>query len=221
MEKNKSMIVLFFLIFLTASPVLHAFNLGQLTSSSNDTSGSDNGTGSSDTLTLGTSSDEGTQKIKSVRIVEQPVEIKFSDLTKTMEIISSTEILTGEYYESGYLDVQQYKQVAVFVRPEKIFNDLVNNKKETVEYDLSAFFSIDDTPVDPKSEMNNEGWQEFGALASQPDGTSQPAFIKTATGKTAAGVLFTTLYGPYMRVRLTNLGSADSQRFRIVAYLIR
>ena len=65
-------------------------------------------------------------------------------------------------------------------------------------------------------------WQEFGSMLVGSEGTvSESSFTRLTTGSTTSRVLYTNVYGPFVRIVLKNLTPGKKCKFKIVAYLTR
>lgn len=157
-----------------------------------------------------------------VEVVETPVEIT-TPANKIQEIVPEVQLDFGEVYQSVYINVSDYSQIAFFVIPK---GTKASQDPLTLQYRLDAFFSVNqdmtgikdlDTKV---TKFIYPGWQEFGSILSE-ETPQKPSFFKTSTGDVPSFVLNTPVLGPYVRVELKNRASGERQKFKIVAYLVR
>jgi len=150
------------------------------------------------------------------------VDVKPANLSQV--ITNQVELEFEEEYESPYIEVKDYRNIAFYVLLEQSFS----LPSPRILYQLDAFFSL--RPVDRtllKIGLNNPsseatGWQEFGSVIVKPQTEKgESSFTRLTTGVTVSRVLYTSVYGPYVRVVLKNLTSNKTCKFKIVAYLTR
>ncbi len=166
-----------------------------------------------------TSEDDKPQKVEIIN--EEPVKIKDSSEGELKTITSGSQLKPLEDFESPYIDVREYKTVAVYVLPEKKLNDSVD-----IRYKVDAFFAVAADSAeykkfgDKSQNLYGEGSQEFGHIHVEETGGKEiPSFTKTTTGETTSRVLYSPVFGPFMRVKVRNLDSGETRKFQIVAYL--
>ena len=177
-------------------------------------------------LDLGGSSTAG--QTPEVKIADQPLKVEENTDGTILEIAGEVQLNNGETYESDYVDVKSY-HYATFYALEKNDNSIkvVSTPQAPARYQLDAYFTIDSNTTklmsmdDNKPKVINKGIQEFGSQLSKAEGDVQPSFEKLSTGETSSRVLYTRIYGPYVRVVLKSLSPKEQQRYRIVAYLTK
>lgn len=144
---------------------------------------------------------------------------------KTEEIVQSIMLAGGKSYKSIYLNVENYRKLVFYVVP---IRQLTEPRAEP-RYKLDALFSFEadtSSSLIPDINENNpveKGWEEFGSIRfSNREEKGEPFFYKLTTGETASRILVTKVYGPYVRIVLTNIAAPDtSQAYRVVAYMTR
>ena len=198
-----------YLLFLFPRP-LAAIDLNLGNTSNVASVDSSDGTEDSNT---GDTTTQPNDKPKKVKVVNGPVEVRLVDQSKIQEIVSGGSVNTDGIYRSDYIEVKDYKEIAFYVKPEK---DVHDPQKAAAVFQLNAFFSIENGK--PEEEP---GHQEFGAWLIEGPDTEKPHFLKTTTGETSSRVLFTPIYGPYVRVELKNSNPGDTRKFKITAFLNR
>ena len=178
-------------------------------------------------IDLGPVSGGAASEAAEVKVVNEepvPVAISATGLSQLLEITASVQLEKDEDYRSPYLDVQGYRTVSFFVIPVKVLNE----PQADIQYRLDAFFGADAATADYKkfgkedSELiGGGGSQQFGAV--EVEGLTEKAmFTKLTTGVTGGDrVLTIPVYGPFVRIVLTNLTEDDRRKFRIAAYMTR
>ena len=140
------------------------------------------------------------------------------------EIIHETQLKQGEDYRSEFLDIREFQYISIYVIP---LVEVLNRPEETVRYQLDAYFSIDTSMTtllkfgETQEEVANAGFQEFGSMQTDEQGILVPRFEKLTTGETTGRVLHSRVYGPFLRVVLTNLTPDERRKFKVIAFLTR
>ncbi|MFH1837171.1 MAG: hypothetical protein ABH862_03555 [Candidatus Omnitrophota bacterium] len=177
---------------------------------------------------FGQSSDQEASPVKIIQPVAgeqvEPVSVEVKVVSETRVIRNRIELNFEEEYESDYIDVRDYRNIAFYVLPESGTSSPVPDAL----YRLDAFFSLENTKEtlweigSTKAARLSIDWQEFGSMIVKPDGTSEElSFVRLTTGETMSRVLYTNVYGPFVRVVLKNLTPEKKYRFKITAYLTR
>ena len=150
---------------------------------------------------------------------------KEEDESKIKEVGSAITLESQEVYQSNYLQVQGYRQVAFYVGPGvSVINEIA--QPVVLTYQLDAYFSLEGSLTGVKDFESNKtkylrpGWKEFGYQQDE-GGAERPFFVKTTTGETTSRVLVVPVYAPYARVELKNLTPGEPRKFKITAYLMR
>jgi len=154
----------------------------------------------------------------------EPISVDVKAVNKIHAVIRKVELDFEEEYDSQYIDVQEYRHVAFYVLPDQS----TSLPSPYILYQLDAFFSLRDvtrmpSKIESKS-LSSEaaGWNEFGSVIVKSQGsTGESLFTRLTTGKTTSRVLYTNVYGPFVRVVLKNLTPGKRRKFEIVAYLTR
>ena len=140
------------------------------------------------------------------------------------EVIHEIQLKQGEDYRSEFLDIREFQYISIYVIP---LVEVLNRPEETVRYQLDAYFSIDTSMTtllkfgETQEEVANAGFQEFGSMQTDEQGILVPRFEKLTTGETSGRVLHSRIYGPLLRVVLTNFTPDERRKFKVIAFLTR
>lgn len=218
---------LFFFISYFTTPLSHAIDLNIKTETmqiGGTSSGEESGSEFEEEDDSGVS--PASQKVRKVQVMNVPLDVKLVDQTKVHEIAAEASLPGGEVYKSEYIDVRDYKQMAIYVKPQRTLTK-ISEKPQNIHYQVEAFFSLEPGSATADStfgfdQQDNPGWKEFGHLISEGDLGQKSLFTIASTGETSNRVLFIPVYGPYVRVELKNLSTETKpKKFRITAYLIQ
>ncbi len=142
-----------------------------------------------------------------------------------LDVVKDTNLASNEDYESPYLDVRDWRDISIYVIPEQVFSDI---QPQTI-YKLDAFFSVQASSVtkfqkfgEEKKDTQMAAGQEFGSMrmAGEKD-EATASFTKLSTGPTPNRILASRVFGPFLKIKLTNLTPDTKVKFKVVAYLSR
>ena len=156
-------------------------------------------------------------EIQEVKVTNSPLLTSLGTNT-VVEVISEISLEFNQLYQSNYLDVRDYRQIAVYISENRDLNDSL---KILPSYKLDAFFSTANDATGVKNLDTKEtqfvrpGIKEFGYETD-----AQNAFFKTSTGDTTARALLAPVVGPYVRIELRNRTAGEKRKFRVTAYLM-
>jgi len=142
---------------------------------------------------------------------------------KVFEITEGVTLKAGDVYESPFVDVRLYRHITFYVVPSMP----MTAPQPEVYYELDAFFSAMAGVTknfkkfgEKKTMQADQAIGEFGAMRMNTEGESESSFVKLSTGITSTSRALTTpIYGPYVRVTLTNHSAEENAHFKILAYL--
>ena len=161
-----------------------------------------------------------------VEVTNTPLEVTVGK--NKAQVIIETDLEYKQAYQSSYLNVSEYKNVAFYVTPVRELNSSSSSLGVNAIYKLDAFFSVSSDEsgykdLDTKQTLYfYPGSQEFGSqMSGGVDGkTLSENFVKTSTGETGTRVLCTPAYGPFVRLELKNLAPGEKRKFKITAYFM-